>query len=82
MEVGFVGLGNMGMTMGILFAAHSAGAATGAFMGGWLFDLFARYDWVWIVSVGLALLASALAYAIRETPASEITELLPAPSRS
>ncbi len=66
-----IGLNSMGMTMGILFAAHSAGAATGAFMGGWLFDLFARYDWVWVISIGLALLASVLAFSIRETPAGE-----------
>ena len=26
----------------------------------WLFEAFARYDWVWMVSVGLALLAAFL----------------------
>lgn len=66
-----IGLRSMGMTMGILFAGHSAGAAIGAFMAGWLFDRFALYDWVWIISIGLALLASALAFSIRETPAAE-----------
>jgi len=66
-----IGLGNMGMTMGILFAAHSTGAATGAFMGGWLFDLFARYDWVWIVSIGLAMLASVMAFSIQERRSAE-----------
>jgi len=65
-----IGLGTMGMTMGILFACHSGGAAFGAFLGGWLYDLFARYDWVWLVSIGLALLAAVLAWSIRESPAA------------
>ena len=56
----------MGITMGLIFAAHSLGAATGSFMGGYLFDLFARYDWVWITSIGLALLAALLTTLIRE----------------
>ena len=41
-------------------------------MGGWLFELFARYDWVWIVSVFLALFAGFLTMLIKENrePAS------------
>ncbi len=56
----------MGMTMGLIFAAHSLGGALGSFAGGYLFDLFARYDWVWIVSVGLAATASVLSFLIPE----------------
>ena len=56
----------MGFTMGLIFAAHSLGAAAGAFLGGHLFDLFARYDWVWYVSFALALMAAALTILIRE----------------
>ena len=56
----------MGVTMGLIFASHSLGAAAGTFMGGYLFDLFARYDWVWIISVGLAGTAALLTVFIVE----------------
>ncbi len=56
----------MGVTMGLMFAGHSLGAALGSFMGGYMFDLSARYDWVWIVSVGLAVTAGLLSLLIVE----------------
>ena len=61
--------------MGLIFALHSLGGALGSFMGGWLFELFARYDWVWIVSVFLALFAGFLTMLIKENrePASRAT---------
>lgn len=61
-----IGRNVMGITMGLIFALHSIGGALGSFMGGWLFELFARYDWVWVVSVALALLAGFLSILIRE----------------
>jgi len=66
-----VGVRVMGLTLGILFAGHSAGAAAGAFMGGYFFDNFQSYDWVWIVSIALALVAAVLSWLIRETPGTE-----------
>lgn len=57
----------MGVTMGLIFAGHSLGGAAGSFLGGYLFELFARYDWVWIVSFGLALLAALLSLLVSET---------------
>ena len=57
----------MGFTMGLIFAAHSLGGAAGSFLGGYLFELFARYDWVWIVSLILAFLAAFLSILIRES---------------
>lgn len=56
----------MGITMGLIFAGHSIGGALGSLLGGWLFDAFARYDWVWMISVGLALAAALLTVLIRE----------------
>jgi MFS family permease len=56
----------MGITMGLIFASHSLGGALGSFMGGYLFDLFARYDWVWMISIGLALTAAFLTVLIKE----------------
>lgn len=56
----------MGITMGLIFAGHSLGGALGSFMGGYLFEMFARYDWVWVISVGLAALAGFLTVLIAE----------------
>ena len=66
-----IGVGMMGLTLGLLFAGHSAGAAAGAFMGGYFFDAFASYEWVWIVSIGLALIAAVISWMIRETRNTE-----------
>jgi MFS family permease len=62
-----LGLRIMGLTMGILSAGHALGGAAGAFLGGYFFDLFARYDWVWLASIGLALAAGLMCFTIRET---------------
>lgn len=56
----------MGISMGLIFASHSLGGALGTFLGGYLFELFNRYDWVWIVSLGLAVIAGLLSLMIRE----------------
>ena len=42
------------------------GAAIGAFFGGYMFDLMARYEWVWLISLALALLAALFSISIRE----------------
>lgn len=62
-----VGVRVMGLTMGLLFGGHSLGAATGSVFGGYIFDLLAKYDWVWIVSIMLAMTASFLTIFIPET---------------
>lgn len=61
-----LGLRIMGLAMGVLSAGHAAGAALGAFLGGWLYDLFATYDWVWTAAFALAILAGLMAFTIRE----------------
>lgn len=63
-----IGVGVMGLSMGILFGGHSMGAAVGAFFGGYLFDLMARYEWVWLISIGLAALAAVFALLVEEEP--------------
>jgi MFS family permease len=62
-----IGLRRMGLAMGLLSSSHSVGGAIGAFAGGLLFDLFAKYDWVWLVSILLAILAGLLSWGIRES---------------
>ena len=66
-----IGRNVMGITMGLIFALHSIGGALGSFMGGWLFEAFARYDWVWMVSVLLAFFAAFLSILIKENRAPQ-----------
>jgi MFS family permease len=66
-----LGIRIMGLTMGLLSAGHALGAAAGAQLAGLLFDLFASYQWVWIVALATALLAGVLCFAIREDRTGE-----------
>lgn len=61
-----IGVNIMGLTMGIMFLLHSIGGALGSVTGGWMFDAFARYDWVWIIALALALLAAVLSWSVPE----------------
>jgi predicted MFS family arabinose efflux permease len=61
-----IGVRIMGLSMGLIFAGHWAGAAVGAYFGGVIYEMSARYDWVWTISVLLAFLAALLSIMIRE----------------
>jgi MFS family permease len=63
-----LGLRVMGLAMGLISAGHSIGGAVGAFLGGYLFDLSARYDWVWMSSLAVAVLAGAIVLLLRDRP--------------
>ena len=63
-----LGLRVMGLSMGLISAGHSIGAAAGAFMGGYLFDLTMQYDWVWFGSLALAVGAGVMVFLLRDQP--------------
>ena len=71
-----IGLHVMGLSMGLIAAGHSIGAALGAFLGGYLFELYARYDWVWLSSIGLAVLAGLMVFVLRDRPYPLVPETL------
>lgn len=73
-----IGMRVMGLALGVLGAFHSAGAAAGAFLGGFLYDLFQLYEWIWIASITLALLAAVMAISIREDREDVENRLTPA----
>ncbi len=75
-----LGLRVMGLTMGLLFAGHSLGGAAGSYLGGWLFDLFQLYDWMWIASFAVSLVAALATILIRENRAPDKSAAEPAPA--
>lgn len=60
-----VGKRFMGLAFGLISAGHQLGGALGAYLGGYLFQLYAQYAWVWWSSLLLALLAGMLVFAMR-----------------
>ena len=63
-----VGIRMMGLSMGLIFGAHSIGAALGAMFGGYFYDLTARYEGMWLIALALALVAALFAVLVREEP--------------
>lgn len=63
-----LGLRVMGLSMGLISAGHSVGAAAGAFLGGYLVDVSDGYDQVWLSALALALMAAGLVFLMREQP--------------
>ncbi|MEM7172366.1 MAG: MFS transporter [Pseudomonadota bacterium] len=63
-----IGVRVMGLAFGLISAGHQVGGAIGAYFGGILFDLYARYDWVWWSSLWLAVLAGLMVFILRDNP--------------
>lgn len=72
------GVANMSMVGGIVFLFHQVGAFLGGWLGGRLFDLTGSYESVWLISIGLGLLAAALNFPINEKPADTYSARHPA----
>ena len=69
----------IGLTLGLLFGGHSLGAAVGVSIGGWMFELTAKYGWIWWLSVVLAALAGIFAILVREIRPTEAQRRLTTP---
>ena len=70
-----IGLRTIGLSLGVLAMFHSAGGALGAFLGGYIFDLFQKYDWVWVAAISVAMIAGILVLTIRENRGETITPI-------
>lgn len=68
----FFGLKNMSMLSGIVFLFHQIGAFFGGWLGGYVYDLTGSYDIVWLIAVGLSLMAALLNLPIREVPVERL----------
>ncbi|WP_449395710.1 MFS transporter [Devosia riboflavina] len=67
----------MGTVLGGITMTSSIGMAFGPLGGGWLFDTFGDYHWLYVASAGVGLAAAALALAfppktVKETPADAL----------
>ena len=58
----------LGTLLGVATMASSLGMAIGPAAGGWLFDAFHSYDWMFIWSFGIGLAAVAVATIVRAPP--------------
>jgi predicted MFS family arabinose efflux permease len=62
-----IGIRIMGLTMGLVFAGHSLGGAMGAFLGGYIYDAFGNYTWLWVLSGGLSVIAAIFSIFVIES---------------
>lgn len=62
------GLRYMATLTGIVFLSHQAGAFSGVWLGGYLYDTTGSYDSVWWAGVVLGLAATALHYLVDDKP--------------
>ena len=63
---------------GIVFLSHQVGAFLGAWTAGLAFDATGSYAVIWLISIGLALLAAVANLPIREAPLVRPARLVPA----
>ncbi len=66
---GLLGTTHSGTMFGLVFVGHQVGAFIGAWMGGELADRTGTYLPMWLISLGLGVLAAALHLLIDERPA-------------
>ena len=68
------GVGNMSMLGGVVFLFHQIGAFLGGWLGGYLYDIAGSYDTVWMIAMGLSVVAAVLNLPIKERPARRLAE--------
>ena len=65
------------MLYGVVFMSHQIGGFTGAWLGGYIYDLTGSYDLMWGISVALGLTAAALHWPISDRPVTRLAEQMP-----
>ena len=66
----YFGARTMGTTFGAISLVASLGMATGPLLGGWLFDAFASYRWLYLTSLTMGLGAAVIAATLLPRPAA------------
>jgi MFS family permease len=66
------GFKHMSMLLGLVFLSHQLGSFTGAWLGGYIFDVTGSYDYAWWISVALGIASSMLHWPIDERPVGSL----------
>lgn len=74
----YFGQAAMGAVFGAATMASSIGMALGPWAGGWVFDTFSVYNWLFVGSFGIGLAAVAIALAFPPLPSRQNRRLQPA----
>jgi MFS family permease len=68
----------MGTIFGAVTMVASLGMALGPWAGGFVFDMFGNYAWLYISSLGFGLGAAAIALTFHQAPTRPRLDLKPA----
>jgi predicted MFS family arabinose efflux permease len=60
------GVQYLSMLSGVVFFSHQIGSFLGAWLGGFLYDRTGTYNTVWMIAIGLGIVAALLNLPIRE----------------
>ena len=60
---------------GIVFLCHQFGAFSGAFLGGYFYDLYGSYDYAWYMAIALSIFATIVHYPINEDRLVRVNKL-------
>jgi MFS family permease len=60
------GVKYLSMLSGFAFFSHQIGGFMGAYLGGYLFDITGSYNIVWIIAIGLSVVAALVNLPIKE----------------
>lgn len=66
---GIFGVKHLSMLAGMVFFSHQVGSFLGAWLGGFLYERMGNYSAVWIIAIGLGLLAALINLPIDERAA-------------
>lgn len=62
------GVQHFSMLSGFSFFSHQLGSFMGVWLGGYLYDRTGSYDVVWLIAIGLSMMATLLNLPVKETP--------------
>ncbi len=62
------GVQHFSMLSGFSFFSHQLGSFMGVWLGGYLYDRTGSYDVVWLIAIGLSVMATLLNLPVKETP--------------
>jgi predicted MFS family arabinose efflux permease len=69
------GVQHLSMLSGFVFFSHQIGSFMGVWLGGFLFDKSGSYDLVWMIAIGLGILAALANLPIQEAPLKREAQL-------